>query len=228
MPHDEPPPLDDPDALVKGADPDRWLTTRFIADAGKRADVLSLYAFDAELARAPRVASNALIGEIRLTWWAETVAEIFEGKAVRRHPVAEALAKAVERYGLDRERLDALIEGRMIELDKRPLTEAEAIVWADTIGGGMMGLVAKALDPAASIPPDAGRAFGLCRAVVAGLVPHDVVRAALEVSVTSAKSARFSVDVFPAVMPLVIAQAPAEGDVVKRLRLVWASLRGKV
>ena len=225
----EPPPLDDLDALVKGADPDRWLTTRFIADADRRADVLALYAFDAELARAPRVASNPLVGEIRLTWWAEAVAEIFEDRAVRRHPVAEALAAAVKRHGLRREALDELVEARMVELDKRPLTEAEADVWADAVGAGMMALAARVLEAEAVMPTAIGRAFGLCRAVVAGLVPHETVRTVMAAAVTAARAApALSVAAFPAVMPLVIAQAPAEGDLVKRLRLVWAALRGRV
>lgn len=234
MPHDAPPPdtappWDDLDALVKGADPDRWLTTRFIADARRRADVLALYAFDAELARAPRVASNPLIGEIRLTWWAEAVAEIYEGRPVRRHPVAEALAAAVKRHDLPRMALDALVEARMVELDKRPLSKAEAVAWADAVGAGMMALAGRVLEANALIPADMGRAFGLCRAVVAGLVPHETVRAMMSSAMMEAKAAGpLSVDAFPAVMPLVIAQAPAESDLVKRLRLVWAAVRGRI
>nr|QQZ51740.1 squalene/phytoene synthase family protein [Phenylobacterium glaciei] len=69
----------DLDALVGRVDPDRWLSSRFISDAQARADVIALYAFDHELARAPRVASNPLMGEIRLTWWNEVLDEVFEG-----------------------------------------------------------------------------------------------------------------------------------------------------
>jgi len=36
----------DLDALVRRVDPDRWLASRFIADAARRADVMALYAFD--------------------------------------------------------------------------------------------------------------------------------------------------------------------------------------
>jgi phytoene synthase len=85
----------DLDALIRRVDPDRWLSSRFIGQAAARADVIALYAFDYELARAPRVASNALLGEMRLTWWREALDEIFEGRAVRQHPAAQALAAAV-------------------------------------------------------------------------------------------------------------------------------------
>ena len=53
---------DDLDGLVRRVDPDRWLATRFIADEAKRADVIALYAFDYELARARQVTSNAADG----------------------------------------------------------------------------------------------------------------------------------------------------------------------
>src|SRR5690606_32697718 len=58
---------DDLDDLIRRVDPDRWRSSRFIGDVGRRADVIALYAYDYELARAPRVASNPLLAEIRLT-----------------------------------------------------------------------------------------------------------------------------------------------------------------
>src|ERR1700761_6769468 len=76
----------DLDALIRRVDPDRWLSSRFIADPAVRAEVVAVYAFDNELARAPRVASSALLGEMRLTWWREALEEIYEGRPVRQHP----------------------------------------------------------------------------------------------------------------------------------------------
>ena len=64
------------DDLVRRVDPDRWLASRFIADASARADVIALYAFNYELARVAGGVSNALMGEIRLTWWREAMEEI--------------------------------------------------------------------------------------------------------------------------------------------------------
>ena len=79
---------------MRRVDPDRWLSSRFIADPSARADVIALYAYDHELARAPRVASNPLLGEIRLTWWREALDEIYgENRPVRAHPGAQALAR---------------------------------------------------------------------------------------------------------------------------------------
>src|ERR1700747_1184920 len=102
MASDAPSDPEDLDALVQRVDPDRWLSSRFIGDPGERADAVALDAYDHELARAPKAASNSLLGEIRLTWWREVLDEIYEGRAVRRHPTAQALAGVVDRRNLPR------------------------------------------------------------------------------------------------------------------------------
>ena len=75
-----------------------------------RADVLALYAYDHELARAAKVSSNSLLAEIRLTWWREVLDQVFDSGPVRRHPTAEALADAVRRHGLPRAPLEAMLD----------------------------------------------------------------------------------------------------------------------
>ena len=98
----EPAPLEDLEAAVRRSDLDRWLASRFIADAGRRADVIALYALDHVLGRVPHQVSNPLMGEIRLTWWSEALDEIYGSGPVRAHPVALALADAVHGRGLAR------------------------------------------------------------------------------------------------------------------------------
>src|SRR5579871_3168635 len=135
------------DELVRRIDPDRWLSSRFIGAPAARADVVALYAYDHELARAPKVASNALLGEIRLTWWREALDEIFAGKPVRHHPTAEALADVVARHGLAREPLETMIDARYRELDPAPMSEHEVLDWARDTGGLAAQLAAQVLDP---------------------------------------------------------------------------------
>src|SRR5436309_270169 len=133
--------------VVRRSDPDRWLSSRFIADAAARADVIALYAFDHELARAPRAASTSLLAEIRLTWWREALDEIFGGAGpVRRHPVVEALAAAIRGRNLLRAPFDAMVEGQIEALDLE-LGPAEALAWADAVEGSLAVLAAQALDP---------------------------------------------------------------------------------
>jgi len=104
------------DDLVRRVDPDRWLASRFIADPAARADVIALYAFNYELARVAGGVSNALMGEIRLTWWREAMEEIADGKTPRKHPNVEAIAVS----GIDPLALAAMAQARFADLDDAP------------------------------------------------------------------------------------------------------------
>lgn len=98
-------------ALVRRHDPDRFLTALF-APPEKRDSLLTLYAFNHELARAREAVSEPPLALIRLQWWREVV----EG-ARRHHEVAEPLAVALEAADLDRGDLLALIDAREIEVE---------------------------------------------------------------------------------------------------------------
>jgi phytoene synthase len=222
----------DLDATVKRADPDRWLSSRFIADPQARADVVALYAFDHELARAPRVASNGLLGEIRLTWWREVLDEAYEGRDVRRHPSAQALAEVALRRQLPREPLEAMIDARYRELDPAPFVETEALDWARDTGGLAAQVAATILDPAtdATLALSGGAAWALARRVATapGLQP------AFEKTLHAARGAAraLSVPAFPAVAHAAFAQDRARGteraEFAKRIRLMAAVARGRI
>jgi phytoene synthase len=228
-------PQDDLDQLIGRVDPDRWLTSRFIADAAARADVVALYAYDHELTRARRVAGIALLAEIRLTWWREALDEIFAAGSVRRHPVAAALASAVRRHTLPRAPLEAMIDGQIEALEAAPLGADAALAWAATVQGAVAGLAAMILDPTAS--PDAavpaGRAWGL--ALLLRSAPADratiepLLREALADAARSARS--LSVAALPAALPARLARfdlaGASPGPLRKRLSLLAAALTGR-
>jgi phytoene synthase len=222
----------DLDALVRRVDPDRWLSSRFIGDAQARADVVVLYAYDHELARAPKVASNALLGEIRLTWWAEVLDEIFEHRPVRHHPTAQALAELVVRRGLPRPPLEAMIEARYRELDPAPMSEAEGLDWARDTGGRTSELAATILDPAADaqLALAGGSAWALARR----LPDAPDLRPAFERVLEAARSASRSLSVaaFPAVAHATFAvdraRAVQRPELTNRLRLIAAVARGRI
>jgi phytoene synthase len=218
----------DLDALVRRVDPDRWISSRFIADPARRADVVALYAFDHELARAPRVSSNPLIGEIRLTWWREALDEIFDGRPVRRHPTAEALATAVRRHSLAREPLERLIDARYRELDPVPMDEAEALVWARETGGQAAEIVATILDPGADAAP--ARAAGSAWALGRRADEQPALRPAFERALGLARrTARaLSAAAFPAVAHATLAGRPRGSELARRLRVTWAVARGRL
>jgi phytoene synthase len=219
---------DDLDDLVRRVDPDRWLASRFVQDTALRADVVAVYAFDHELGRAPRVASNALLGEIRLTWWREALDEIYGGRPVRRHPTAEALAAAVGRHGLAREILEAMIDARYRELDPSPMSETEALDWARDTAGRAAEAAARILDPSAKA--ELAHAPGAVWALGRRLPEQPELRPAFERVLTTAKTAvrMIGIPAFPAVAHAVLAGRPNPSEFAKRWRLTLAVARGKI
>jgi 15-cis-phytoene synthase len=227
---------DDLDQLIRRVDPDRWLTSRFIADQRARADVLALYAFDHELARATRVASTQLLAEIRLTWWREVLDEIFSGGPVRRHPVAGALGEAVRRHHLPRQLLEAMIDGQIEALDEAPLDHAALLGWANAVEGSVARLAAQVLDPAADpqAAAPAGRCWGLALLRRSGRAPEPVIDPLLAAALPEARRSAKALGVaaLPAALPARLARfdlaGRSPGALGKQLALILASATGRI
>jgi 15-cis-phytoene synthase len=220
---------------LRRVDPDRWLTSRFIADPAARADVVALYLFDHELARARRAASTPLLAEIRLTWWREVLDEIFGPGPPRRHPAAEALAGAVRRHGLDRAPLEAMIDGQLEIVEMSALDEPAAVAWADAVEGSAARLAATILGAAAAADAaPAGRAWGLALLLRAGLIAPAVAAAPLRQALAEARTAacQLSVAALPAALPAKLARfdvaGRSPGRLAKQASLVWAAASGRV
>ena len=185
--------------------------------------MIALYAFDHEIARAPRAVSNALMGEIRLAWWAEVLDEIFEGRPVRHHPVAQALAGAVGRRGLPRAPLEGLIDARYAELGGRNPVGLDRADWIEAVGGGAMQLASRILDPQS--PSEATSAPGRLYALGRLGAPAAEISEARARATLAAKAV--SVAAFPAVLPAALA-GRGGGEVSKRLRLTWSTASGRL
>jgi 15-cis-phytoene synthase len=138
-------------ALVRRHDPDRFLTALF-APPEKRDALLTLYAFNHELARAREAVSEPPLALIRLQWWREVV----EG-APRRHEVAEPLAAAIAAGGLDRSDLLALIDAREIEAE-RAIETLQA--WLGYLSGTAGGLAVAAGRLLGAPDPEELRRYG--------------------------------------------------------------------
>ena len=220
------------DQAVRRADPDRWLASRFIADRDARADVIAVYAFDHELARADVVASQTLIAHIRLTWWREALDEIFSERPVRAHPAAQALATCVRRRALRRAPLESMIDGHIDALDQPAPTLPQALAWADAVGGGVVLTTARVLDATTSsaATAQAGRAWGLHLLRRSGRVDDGTVRPSIDqaLQVANTTIGTLSVKAFPAVACATLARASAGTPLSVRLRLMTAVLRGRL
>lgn len=165
--------------LVRRHDPDRFLTALFAPPGGRDA-LMTLYAFNHELARAREVASEVPLALIRLQWWREVV----EGER-KRHEVATPLSEAISAGSLRPESLLPIIEAREIEAYGTFETTADWRAWLLAGAGGLAVAAAEALgapDPELFRPLGAAYgAAGLLRAtgVLASrhtcLLPHDLL-----------------------------------------------------
>lgn len=202
------------DEQVRAADPDRWLSSRFVADVGARADLIALYAFEAELMAIPTRVTQPLLAEMRYTWWAEQMDGVFSKTPRRGHPVLEALTEVVSQRGLERAPFDALIEAHIGRVHSQPHD-----LHAFYVGPMQTAAHILAGPGHAAMVVEAGRLWGLSQ------VGRAEEARALKPLVNRALKGLPS-QAFPAVLH--VAAATETGEGMKRLRMVWASLRGRV
>lgn len=207
--------MTDLDTQVRAADIDRWLASRFVADEAARADLIALYAFEAELMAIPSRVTQPMLAEMRYRWWADQMDGVFAGEPRKGHPVLEALADMAARRPLERAPLDALIEahigrvhGEPHDLDAfyvGPMQQAVRVL----AGPGHEA----AVEPAARV-----RALDQTgRRDEARTIRPAANRALRELPASG----------FPAVAAAALSQ-PDAPEPVKRLRLTWAVLRGRI
>ncbi len=203
------------DGQVRAADIDRWLSSRFVADEALRADLIALYAFEAELAAIPTRVSQPLLAEMRFTWWAEQMDGVFAGAPRKGHPVLEALADVVSRHGLERAPLDALIEAHVDRVHRRP--HDLTALFAGPMQAAVRVLGGPGHDAAVL---DAAQVWALTQ--VGRRQEADAQRKAANAALRSLPTVAF-----PAVAHAALRDHAAP-EPLKRLRLVWAVARGRV
>ena len=203
------------DDQVREADPDRWLSSRFVADEALRADLIALYAFEAELLAIPTRVTQPLLAEMRYTWWADQMDGVFSGEPRLGHPVLEALTAAVGRHALDRAPFDGLIEAHIGRVRSEPHDLDAFYV------GPMQAAVQVLAGPGhADAVIDAGRMRGLAQ------TGRGEEARALRPAANRALKA-LPAQAFPAVAHAALFRTDTP-EPVKRLRLTWAVLRGRV
>ncbi len=150
-------------ALVRAADYDRYLSVLF-APKEARAALFALYAFNYEVAKTAESVSEPTLGLIRLQWWRDAIAEIFEGKP-RGHEVVQALFETITRLNLPRVLFDALIDAREEDLSPAPFaTLPELAFYADRTSGHVMRLATRILGVGSALDAHA-RELGIAYAL---------------------------------------------------------------
>lgn len=139
-------------AAVRAADPDRYLSVLY-APAERRASLLSLYAFNAEIAAVRDRIREPVPGEIRLQWWRDAIAADTE----TGHPVADPLVQTIRAHGLPRATFDNYLEARIFDLYDDPMPTTPDLE-------GYCGETASALIQLAALVLDAGQAPGAAEA----------------------------------------------------------------
>ncbi len=147
-------------SLVQRGDPDRFRAV-MAAPAWARGQLLPLYAFNLEVARAPWLAQEPLVAEMRLQWWRDTLAE----PAPRAHEVAGPLHALIRDAGLPVGVLDRLVAARRWDCWREPFDDAAGLEgYLEDTGGGLMWLAALALGAPDSAEP-AARHYGRATAM---------------------------------------------------------------
>ena len=207
--------MTDLDAQVRSADVDRWLSSRFVGDPQARADLIALYALEAELLAIPTRVTQPLLAEMRYVWWREQMDGVFAGAARKGHPALEALTDVVARHGLDRAPFDALIEAHVGRVHGEPHDLDAFYV------GPMQAAVQVLAGPGHQDKVvEAGRMWGL------GQVGRMDEARTLRACANRALKA-LPPEAFPAVAHAAL-QTPDEAEPVRRLRLTWAVLIGRI
>jgi phytoene synthase len=175
-------------ALVRERDRPRYYATLF-APAAARANLFALYGFAAEVARVPDQVIDPTLGEIRLRWWQDSLAEAMDPDGVGSAPALRAVAATIVRHRLPPAAFNALIEARSADLYSDPsatvgdlegrMGETESVLFQ------MAAIILGASGPdTADAAGHAGIAYGVARrlAVFASerargrsLVPADVL-----------------------------------------------------
>ena len=137
-------------------DRDRYLTALF-APRERRDALFVLYAFNLEIARIAEATTEPLIGEMRLQWWRDVIAEAYGGKALHGNVVAKSLGEVIATHRLTRSYFDRLLEARAFDPERRPPDSLEELkAYAEATSGGLQCLALEILGVGEN--PDAARA----------------------------------------------------------------------
>ena len=159
---------------VRAQDPARYLATLYAPDA-KRADLLTLHAFDLEMRRIPLLVKEPAMGEIRQQWWNEVLQGDRAGEA-SGHPLASAMLGLIRRHSLPIAAFDRYFDASSFAFYHDVFADRQALeAWAGATSSTIAQMAAVILDPdAAKGSSDASGHAGVALAISSIL--HDLPR----------------------------------------------------
>jgi 15-cis-phytoene synthase len=92
---------------------DLWLAALY-APAALRRHIHALYAFNLEVAEIPGRVTQPILGEMRLRWWIDTLAQ--NAESARAHPIADALLETIASCALERDEFADFLDAHSADL----------------------------------------------------------------------------------------------------------------
>ncbi|MCZ2203767.1 phytoene/squalene synthase family protein [Bartonella sp. A05] len=106
--------------ILRATDRDRYISVLF-APKKKRRALAALYAFNVEIARIRESVSDPLIGEIRLRWWRDSIANDEVQNSVN-NPILSDLLAIIPLFNLPKTAFLRYCEARIFDLYNDPIT----------------------------------------------------------------------------------------------------------
>jgi phytoene synthase len=156
---------DDAMTLIEQVVPDLQVASFFVP-AERRAAVLAIFGFEAELSHIALQVAEPMVAQIRYAWWRDQVDAVFAGRDVHA-PAVKAIVPVVAAHGLPRALFDELVDGHAHDCEDAPFPDITFIEeYAVSTSGSVMKLVARVLGAGSSADvaaEQAGAAHGLAR-----------------------------------------------------------------
>ena len=222
--------------LVRARDRDRYLATLY-APADARPALFALHALDLELAAVVATTTEAMLGEIRLAWWRESLTKL-DTSPPPAQPVLAALGRHALPLGVRGQALEPLEDGFLALLLEERLAGRTLDDHLDRRGGTLFGACATALGVAQPSARSLGRVWALGQLVRPGVKappvdPDDARRIA-----AAALPARLAAPLRPlaALADFAVAdvaralggrRTTSPGSVARQSRLLWRVTTGR-
>jgi 15-cis-phytoene synthase len=130
--------------FVRQNNPDRFFASLF-APQDKRAALLAIAAFDAEIASLRGKVREPMAGEIRIRWWQDRIDA--EGNSATGNPLADELATVIQTHDLPKTAFSTYLEARLFDLyDDGFPARGDLEAYCGETSGIMLQLAAMVLD----------------------------------------------------------------------------------
>jgi phytoene/squalene synthetase len=121
--------------MLRQHDPDRF-GAMLVAQPDDRPALITLYALNMEIARAPFQSAEPMLAEMRLQWWVDRLTEMGQGTAPPLHDVLTPLWDA---WGERAGSLVDLAEARRRDCGREPFHDpTEVMAYIDATAGGLI------------------------------------------------------------------------------------------